>query len=737
MRTSCILLFALYLSVNSLWAQNAPTVRLPKIDRPLQKLYAERDGSKEVTVFLRLKKAHARLPQGPHFTINSKMGKLVTARVLLDSLPSIVAQYQVDRIEYKGMMEPAIDSVKYHTNAWGVHKKWGDIDRAYTGEGVIVGIIDTGIDFEHLEFRDKDDPTKCRILSAWCQWEESGTKPDSFSYGSVYTQQQFEDEINGVTEDALPITDYDPTKRGGQSHGTHVAGIAAGLNGMAPDADIIAVGVNWESAGIIDGIKYVIDQATLLNRPCVVNLSLGTLNNLHDGTGTIAEAYQALASLRPEGTVIVAAGGNSGRSNIHWGNFDLDEEKSTYFYGEPVQLVFAIADSLVDKINFSVTGLTGDFDYPNNTFSNLEEFRTSQWFTPAQALKADFTEALYFKDNVELGGTVTATCDSLYDNSRHHYFVIEIDDNADIDLRQVPPKANGIDLYRINVKGEGSFNSWLMPVSFVGSGSFSRSVTDPSSIGAPEVNNFVSPNNESSIIAPALFKETISVGASVNRWAYYNTKGEQKPARWARNPNGSLGGFSGKGPTIDGRIVPEIVAPGENVFCAAPSYYDGWGERVLDGTFVNSSGTSMASPVMAGGVALYFEKYPKATLQDVRDDFMSNTTEDEFTDDFGDLPNNYWGSGKLDIYKVMSGGIFFNANSITPSQVQVFPNPTASWLRIKGEYEKATLYTIQGAVLAQMIPGEALDLSAQPNGVYLLGIETSQGLVHHRITVSH
>lgn len=731
-------LLALFLAFGPTMAQTPVQLRSKKMDYSLHKLYKESDGSTEVTVFLRLKKANAKLPEGDFIKVNSKMGRLVTARVQLSALPGLVSHYQVDRVEFEGMHVPTIDSVKYHTNAWGVHKKWGPIDQAYLGEGVIVGIVDTGIDFEHAEFRDREDPTKCRILSVWSQWDETGTKPDSFSYGSIYTQQQFEDEINGVTEDALPITDYDPTKRGGQSHGTHVAGIAAGLNGMAPEADIIAVSVNWESAGIVDAVKYVIDQAILLNRPCVVNLSLGTLNNLHDGTGSSAEAYKALANLRPEGTTIVAAGGNSGSINIHWGGFEVEkEEKATYFYGEPVQLVFAISDTLMDKLSFSVTGLTGEFDYPNNTFSNLEEFRTSQWFTPAQSLKSDYTESLYFKDNVELGGTVTATCDSQYEGSRHHYFVIEIDDNADIDLRQAPPKANGIDLYRINVKGEGSFNSWLMPVSFVGDGSFSRSVTDPTDIGAPNVNNFVSPNNDYSIIAPALFKETISVGASVNKWSYLNTKGEQKPARWARNPNGSLGPFSSKGPTIDGRNVPEIVAPGENVFCAAPSYYDGWGDRVLDGTFVNSSGTSMASPAMAGAVALYFEKFPKATLADVRNDFLSNTTEDDFTDDFGPLPNNYWGYGKLDIYKVLSGGVFYSVDHANNPDLKVYPNPTSGQLTVNGTFKSLSLYSVRGEQLQQLPQGSTVDLSAYSDGIYLLQIETKDGLYHRRITVSH
>jgi len=736
MRISAILL-TLMLSSLTLTAQNPHSPTSDKLDGHLKKLIEQDDRPDEVTVFLRLKSPKYRISSNSYFSVNSRIGNLLTARVLIDSLPRVLSDYPVERIEFGGYQSAAFDSVRHHTNVHGVLKGWGPIDQAYTGKDVIIGIIDTGIDYEHNEFRDKSDNTKCRILSLWSQWDEEGTKPDSFSYGSEYFKQQFEDEINGVTQDALPITDYDPTKRGGQSHGTHVAGIAAGLNGMAPEADIIAVSVTWESAAIVDGIKYVIDKARILGRPCVINLSLGTLDNLHDGTGTIAEAYREVVNLRPEGTVICAAAGNSGRSNIHWGNFDLSSEpRATYFYGEPVRLVFAISDTLIDKISFSVTGFTGDFDYDKDTFSNLQQFGLTNWFTPKSTLAVDFEHYMRY-GNGNVGGIVKAVCDSQYEGSRHHYFVIEIDDNADIDLRQRPRKANGIDLYRINVKGEGRFNSWLMPVSLIGSGSFSRSVTDPSAIGAPQISNFVAPGNEFSVIAPALFKETISVGASVNRWAYFDTDGKQHPARWARNPNGSLGTFTGQGPTVDGRIMPEIVAPGENVFCAAPSYYDGWGAKVYNGKYVNSSGTSMACPAMAGAVALYLEKYPKATLTEVRDDFLANTVEDEYTDDYGDLPNNRWGYGKLDIYKVISGGIFYGTSAIGNDQIAVYPNPVSANLNLDGNYQKIEVYSVQGQLLEVRNQGEVLSMASYPNGLYVLRVETPEGTFSARITVSH
>ena len=271
--------------------------------------------------------------------VNTHLGDIVTAEVRLSQIHQLAPLGTVERVSLGQLHQPAMDSVKFRTNAWAVQKGWGPIDRAYTGEGVIVGIVDTGIDYYHSEFRNKRKTDETRILYLWNQWDDSGSEPDSFSYGSEYNKKQIDDEINGRAN-IIPRSDYDPTGRGGDGHGTHVAGIAAGRNGMAPEADIVMVSTDWESASIIDGVKYIIDKAIELNRPCVVNLSLGSQHDLHNGTGLRAEAYERLSKLRPEGIVIVAAAGNDGHTNRVWGGFQANGQYG-YFYGNPVEWVFA------------------------------------------------------------------------------------------------------------------------------------------------------------------------------------------------------------------------------------------------------------------------------------------------------------------------------------------------------------------------------------------------------------
>ncbi|MBI3142320.1 MAG: S8 family peptidase [Bacteroidetes bacterium] len=657
------------------------------------------------------------LKQVPDLEVNSHFGGLLTASLPIGGLGQLLDLAQVEDVYYGQMEWPMLDSVKAHTFATAIHKGWGHYAKSFKGKGVIVGIVDSGIDFDHLEFREEGDNTKTRIHSIWCQWDDTGLKPDSFSYGSEYLHGTIQAAIDG--HGSLPQTDYDPTQRGGTGHGTHVAGIAAGLHGMAPQAEIVAVSVTWESAAIVDAVKYVIDKAILANKPCVVNLSLGSMNDLHDGTGLRAEAYAEVANLRPEGSVIVAAAGNSGNSFVHWGNFELGEGKSIYAYGHPVEMVMAIPDSLADSIWFRVSRYKGGFSYADDRFDNLVQVGVSPWYSPWQALTDSVAYDFMDGGGQEISGSVYLSARPVGHGSRHHYALLRIDDHADIDVRQSPPKANGIDLYLIEVKGAGSFHAWLQSVSTLFTGSFSKLATDPGKIGAEQPKDYQHPDNDYTILAPALYKETFCVGAYVNRWSYMDVNGALQPARWSRRAPGSLSTFSSRGPTVDGRVLPELVAPGQNVLAAIPDYYKGWSVRTGDGTFAASSGTSMSSPAVAGAVALYLQQMPNATLDDVRRDFLSYAYTDSFTESVGELPNNHWGHGKLNVYGSLSGGLFFSVNEREEGCMWLYPNPTNGQVFGGWPCGEAVVLNLQGQVVGHMMDN-SFDASGLAEGMYLV-----------------
>lgn len=656
--------------------------------------------------------------------VNTHLGSVVTAQIDIDHLDKLLPIAEVERVSLGATESPVMDSVKYRTGAWAVQKGWGPIAKARNGKGVLIGIVDTGIDYYHKEFRDKRNPDETRVLFLWNQWDKTGEKPDSFSYGSEYIKKQIDDEINGRAN-IIPRSDYDPTGRGGDGHGTHVAGIAAGVNGMAPEADLVVVSTDWQSASIIDGVKYIIDKARLLNRPCVINLSLGSQFDLHNGTGLKAEAYEALLNIRPKGTIICAAAGNDGNKNRVWGGFDIESQYGWY-YGNPIELAMAIPDSAMSTMSFSITSYEVDYDHEQNYFTIKNELGKFSSVVPSNLTQDSIYSEIKYQDG-SLAGSMTAKLNNDPVESDENFVVLRIEDHAEINITKDTPIYTGMELYKIAIRGEGKFYSWLQSVPKSYAGSIVKWVTDPVAVGLDTADGWVGPRNEYSIIAPALYESTFSVGASVNRRVYNDVNGNRKPPAWNREWPGTLGPFSSRGPSVDERTLPEIVAPGMHVFSSIPSWYRGWSDKVLDGTYASSSGTSMAAPVVSGGIALFLEENPDATLDTIRKVFLAQTVEDEFTESNGPLPNNHWGWGKFNITKIMSKGLVYGVDE-QDKAIMVYPNPASQFVRVKGDWQSATLTSLSGQVIERWnVHQDWLDVSNIQSGSYLLEIELPEG----------
>ena len=160
------------------------------------------------------------------------------------------------------------------------------------GKGIIVGVVDTGIDPKHAAFQG-------RILSIWDQ-VLSGDGVAEGGYGVELTG-------NLLT-----------TSRDLHGHGTHVSGIAAGSDetycGVAPEADLVMVKTDFMDAHIADGVRYIFRVADEMDRPAVVNLSLGGHWDPHDGTDSLSQIIDAESG---PGKIVCCAAGNEGNDNIH------------------------------------------------------------------------------------------------------------------------------------------------------------------------------------------------------------------------------------------------------------------------------------------------------------------------------------------------------------------------------------------------------------------------------------
>lgn len=220
------------------------------------------------------------------------------------------------------------------------------ITAANSGKGIVVGIVDSGIDGGHPAFLGReDDATKTRIHSVWQMWASGGQSPwQRGGQGASYRSMNFGREFIGHDEVVTARDFTGGPGNYGPGHGTHVAGIAAGRpfgtwpGGIAPQATIVVASVG--SVGgyvndVIAGVKYCFQKATELGLPCVVNISLSTQRHSHDGTDPLSIALAQLVSRNfvpatglgtlpsamPEyidGRLICAAAGNLRRDPLHW-----------------------------------------------------------------------------------------------------------------------------------------------------------------------------------------------------------------------------------------------------------------------------------------------------------------------------------------------------------------------------------------------------------------------------------
>jgi subtilisin family serine protease len=218
--------------------------------------------------------------------VASRRGRgLRTASVPLSALSSLSEDDAITQIIAGQQLRPRLDVAGIATNLPAFVSKTG-----LTGEGVVVGVVDTGIDGTHSAFAG-------RLSAVWDQTVPGPGVPEG-RYGS--------ERLGAAAEGSIDT----------HGHGTHVASIAAGSDatyaGVAPRASLVVVKTTFDNTQIADAVDYIFRVAG--DRPAVVNLSLGGHNNAHDGTDQLSEL---LDDLTGPGRIICAAAGNEGSEDIH------------------------------------------------------------------------------------------------------------------------------------------------------------------------------------------------------------------------------------------------------------------------------------------------------------------------------------------------------------------------------------------------------------------------------------
>ena len=412
------------------------------------------------------------------------------------------------------------------------------------GTGVLLGIIDSGINYVHPDFRNEDGTTRIAYL-----WDQSiaGRPPSGFLTGTEYTRAQINEALSKPTRaERLAIVPSEDVV----GHGTHVAGIAGGNGrasnnnnvGAAPEAEYIIVKLGQpdyegfvRNVEIMLAVRYVLEKATQLGKPVAINLSIGMSSGPHDGNALL-EQYLDDAATRWKNNIVVGAG-NEGNTGNH--------TAGTVTEGDSVSFQFQVGENLT-SYNLSVW----------KSFIDVFEFEV---IDPAGRRTP---RIVYAEGPVRngLGGTIVySSFAGPSPLNGDEEFAIYL--SSGTATRPITSGSWTVVIYGISVI-DGRYNAWGPTSEVTGRNSF-----------------FLNPVETTTLTTPSTSRLVISVGA-------YNSQ------------TGELAPFSGQGFGRNNSVIkPDLVAPGVEISSASHLTN---GYRVL-------SGTSMAAPHVTGGAALLMQ----------------------------------------------------------------------------------------------------------------------------------
>ena len=553
--------------------------------------------------------------------VNLQLDGILTVRLPLSAVPALE---QLDFIKYIEMGTPVRQMLDKALPAAGVDKVHAaeGLDMAYTGKGVVVGIIDGGFDYTHPAYCDAAG--KLRIKRVWEQGTttSAGTVPAGFGYG-----------IELTTEEAILAAGADVTT---QSHGGHVAAIAAGSAsvegnpycGVAPDADLVLVSkgaITANSANISDAIAYIYNYADSVGKPCVVNMSLGWHQGPHDGTS----AFDRVADqLQGPGRVLVGSMGNYGNDKIHVSKTFAGKESS------PLQTMISY------KITPSMSEVGGEVDIWGDSGmefgfqmvivkkSTGEVAEASEMLTISKDV-AGTTKEFSFSSRYSVGSImVTTEVNPL--NGKPHAFVT-------LSLTSLRGAQYAVGII-VTPHTAGTVHAWTDAVYTT----FSDEVKEGWTAGDKQYTLCEIGGTGNKII---------SVGAYVSSNTYTEL-GSSQP-KLTDEKLGTLATFSSVGPTTDGRMKPDVIAPGTFIASAVNSYDSyksayptasvvAWNGKTYNYSYMQ--GTSMAAPFVTGVVATWLQAHPTLDSDAIRQVLKKTAINDEYT-----TPATC-GYGKIDAY---------------------------------------------------------------------------------------
>lgn len=638
--------------------------------------------------------------------LHAQLGGVSVVSLPMASLADFSQETNVRRMEASGRCSALLDTTVTVVNASPVYAGTA-LPQAYTGKGIVMGVMDIGFDLTHPTFYNNDG-SSYRIKSLWDQLDNDSGNDDGsgLPIGKDY-----------VGMEALLALKHSYDGRE-QSHGTHTAGAATGsgydspYRGLAYESDICLVAnATTNNANLIPdsllemynstmdilGFKYIFDYAESVSKPCVISFSEGSTEDL---VGEDKLIYEALDALTGPGRIIVASAGNTGNVRHYF-----RKPEGTPSAGSFVQRSSKAAAYTLNT--------TAPFDVRMVVYSSQPD------------------TIMYHLD-----ATVTETADTLALHDGEYVFAVMgnpspyYDGELSFVVSIVAPHNVGYGVpLSVEVIGEDAdVELFATSIDLTTSGKNASLAAGDTSHG---------------IHSPGSAPGVICVGATTWRKGITNWQGDWKGGEWG--DIGKVSTYSSRGPTFDRRVKPDVVAPGTYLVSAYSSYHYETAPSSWDASMCTSFsemnsrrygwtaylGTSMSTPVVGGAVALWLEANPTLTPADILDIIAATS---RHNDPSLSYPNNLYGYGEIDVYAGLVEALRRQATGLSGlSQCQ--PSGLSSSWR-DGQLTLTLsqpasgnvplrIYSVSGVLLTQSsIPAGSrsaeLNLATLPQGVYAI-----------------
>lgn len=502
-----------------------------------------------------------------------------------------------DRCEFKDYPYQAFQSLFFpesniNPEGFDILHPLESFDLGFSGQGVLIGIVDSGIEYQHQAFLNIDNTT--RILSIWDQTITDGDKPpEGYTFGSEYTKEM----INMALRSSYPLSIVPSIDDTG--HGTMVAGIAAGkenkqqgFSGVVPKAELVVVKLKqakkanreiflinedkicYEETDIMLGINYLLSIAQKLKRPMAICIALGSSKGGHDGHGALS-SYLTLISQKPQTAVTISAGNEGNKRRHYQGNIPENQGFT--------------------KIELHIS-------------SKDKGFSVEIWATSPSQVSIDITSPSgEYISELSLGmmqcseHTLSDTTVVWVNN-----LMAEGETGDQVILVRFLNPEEGIWKFRVYNKMyvETRLNAWLPGDDFIS-----------------EETYFVDSCPNITITSPGNSPEAMTITA-------YDSA------------SGAIADFSSLGFSRTNYVKPDLAAPGVNVVCPTPN-----------NTYGTASGTGAAAAYGTGAAAMILEwAVLKGHNTEIKGyDIKKLLIQSAQRDMYMQYPNPTWGYGKIDL----------------------------------------------------------------------------------------